>query len=181
MGNMIRTGGGENETRRHTASGQVSGRQEKSNMERERKRKGPMRPMPPSGHTHTQGGGRGGGGGGGAVRGGSGGQGRVQGRQHSDVSTARLPVSTRTLRGCLIGEGQLNIELIPSRRLVQDAHRNVRQPDDGSLEPRLYCLAKCKDVNCKEMKCKYCDEVYAGGAQLTVAAAQASSQAIFRP
>jgi hypothetical protein len=28
MGNMIRTGGGENETRRHTASGQVSGRQE---------------------------------------------------------------------------------------------------------------------------------------------------------
>jgi hypothetical protein len=43
----------------------------------------------------------------------SGGQGRVQGRQHSGVSTARLPVSTRTLRGCLIGEGQLNKEPIP--------------------------------------------------------------------
>jgi hypothetical protein len=40
MGNLIRirTGGGENETRRHTASGQVSGRQGRSNMERERKR-----------------------------------------------------------------------------------------------------------------------------------------------
>jgi hypothetical protein len=86
MGNMIRTGGGENETRRRTASGQVSGRQGRSNMERERKRKG------------------------GGGWGGSGGQGRVQGRQHSDVSTARLPVSARTLRGCLIciGEGQLN-------------------------------------------------------------------------
>jgi hypothetical protein len=56
-----------------------------------------MRIMPPSGHTPPRvGGGRGGG------EGGSGGQGRVQGRQHSDVSTARLPVSTRTLRGCLI-------------------------------------------------------------------------------
>jgi hypothetical protein len=51
MGNMIRTGaGGENETRRHTASGQVSGRQGMSNMERERKRKGPMGLiMPPLG------------------------------------------------------------------------------------------------------------------------------------
>jgi hypothetical protein len=29
----------------------------------------------------------------------------------------------------------------------------------------VYCLAKCKDGNCKEMKCKYCDEVFAGGAQ----------------
>jgi hypothetical protein len=51
-----------------------------------------------------------GGGAGGAARPvASGGQGRVQGRQHSDVSsTARLPVSTRTLRGCLTAEGQLN-------------------------------------------------------------------------
>jgi hypothetical protein len=29
----------------------------------------------------------------------------------------------------------------------------------------VYCLAKCKDGNCKEMKCKYCDEVCTGGAQ----------------
>jgi hypothetical protein len=29
----------------------------------------------------------------------------------------------------------------------------------------VYCLAKCKDGNCKEMKCKYCDEIFAGGAQ----------------
>ena len=61
MGNMIRTGGGENETRRSTASEQVSGRQGRSNMKRERKRKGPMRLMPPSGHTPPpgRGGGRG--------------------------------------------------------------------------------------------------------------------------
>ena len=65
MGNMIRTGGGENETRRSTASEQVSGRQGRSNMKRERKRKGPMRLMPPSGHTPPRGGG-----GEGAVRGG---------------------------------------------------------------------------------------------------------------
>jgi len=65
MGNMIRTGGGENETRRSTASEQVSGRQGRSNMKRERKRKGPMSLMPPSGHTPPQGGG-----GAGAVRGG---------------------------------------------------------------------------------------------------------------
>jgi hypothetical protein len=58
-------------------------------MERERKRKGPMGLIPPLG---------GGGGAGGCGGGGSGGQGRAQGRQHSDVSTARLPVSTRTLR-----------------------------------------------------------------------------------
>jgi hypothetical protein len=58
---MIRTGGGENETRRSTASEQVSGRQGRSNMKRERKRKGPMRQMPPSGHPPP---GRGGGGGG---------------------------------------------------------------------------------------------------------------------
>jgi hypothetical protein len=38
-----------------------------------------------------------------------------QGRQNSDVSTstAQLPVSAWTLRGCLIGEGQLNTELTP--------------------------------------------------------------------
>jgi hypothetical protein len=38
---------------------------------------------------------------------------------HSDVST-RLPVSTRTLRGCLIciGEGQLNKELITPLRIL---------------------------------------------------------------
>jgi hypothetical protein len=53
------------------------------------------------------------GGGRGRCGGGSGGQGRVQGRKHSDVSTARLPVSTRTLRGCLIGEGQLNKDISP--------------------------------------------------------------------
>jgi hypothetical protein len=49
MGNMIRirTGGGEDETRRHPASGQVSERQGRSNVERERKRKGPMGLMPP--------------------------------------------------------------------------------------------------------------------------------------
>jgi hypothetical protein len=47
------------------------------------------------------------------------GRGRVQGRQRalstpgSCVGTARLPVSTRTLRGCLVGESQLNKELIP--------------------------------------------------------------------
>jgi hypothetical protein len=29
----------------------------------------------------------------------------------------------------------------------------------------VYCLAKCKDGNCKEMKWKYCVEVFAGGAQ----------------
>jgi hypothetical protein len=29
----------------------------------------------------------------------------------------------------------------------------------------VHCLTKCKDGNCKEMKCKYCDEVFAGGAQ----------------
>jgi hypothetical protein len=50
---------------------------------------------------------------GGTTGGGSAGHGRVQGRQHSDVSTARLPVSTRTLRGCLIGEGQLNKDIFP--------------------------------------------------------------------
>jgi hypothetical protein len=72
MGNMIRTGGGENETRRHTASGQVSGRQGRSNMERERNRKGSMGLMPPS--VHPQGGG------GDGAGGGSGGQGGVQGR-----------------------------------------------------------------------------------------------------
>jgi hypothetical protein len=47
--------------------------------------------------------------------GGSGGQGRIQGRQHSDVGTARLPVSTQTLRvvaSYAIGEGQLDKELI---------------------------------------------------------------------
>jgi hypothetical protein len=101
--------------RRSTASEQVSGRQGRSNVKRERKRKGPMRLMPPSGHTHTPSeGGGGGGGGAGAGRGGPrGGQGRVQGRQHSDVSTARLPVSTRTLRGCLIGEGQVNKDIFP--------------------------------------------------------------------
>jgi hypothetical protein len=27
------------------------------------------------------------------------------------------------------------------------------------------CLARCKDGNCKQMKCKYCDEVSAGAAQ----------------
>jgi hypothetical protein len=41
----------------------------------------------------------------------------------------------------------------------------------------VYCLAKCKDGNCKEMKCKYCDGVYTGGrAQLTVAAAAEASK-----
>ena len=29
----------------------------------------------------------------------------------------------------------------------------------------VYCIAKCKDGNCKEMKYKYCGEVFAGGAQ----------------
>jgi hypothetical protein len=29
----------------------------------------------------------------------------------------------------------------------------------------VYCLAKCRDGNCKEMQCKYCDAVYTGGAQ----------------
>ena len=28
----------------------------------------------------------------------------------------------------------------------------------------VYCIVQCKDGNCKEMKCKYCDEVFAGGA-----------------
>jgi hypothetical protein len=46
------------------------------------------------------------GGGAGVVRGGhSGGRGSDQGGQRGDVSTERLPASTRTLRGCLIGEG----------------------------------------------------------------------------
>jgi hypothetical protein len=35
----------------------------------------------------------------------SGGQGRDQGTQRSDVSTEQLPASTRTSRGCLVGEG----------------------------------------------------------------------------
>jgi hypothetical protein len=58
-----------------------------------------------------------GGGGAGVVRGGSGGRGSDQGGQRGDVSTERLPASTRTLRGCLIGEGQLNKELIPPSAL----------------------------------------------------------------
>jgi hypothetical protein len=64
---MIRTGGGENETRRSTASEQGSGRQGRSNMKRERKRKGPVSLMPPSGHPPPPGWGGGGGGAGGAV------------------------------------------------------------------------------------------------------------------
>jgi hypothetical protein len=50
-------------------------------MERERKRKGPIGPMPGA-HTPREGGG-----------GGSSGQGKAQGRQHSDVSTVQLPSS----------------------------------------------------------------------------------------
>jgi hypothetical protein len=88
MGNTIRTGGGEDvEIRRHTSSGQVHGRQGRSNMERERIATRTMGLMPPSEHPPP-----------GRVRG----RCRVQGRHHSDVSTARLPVSARTLRGCLI-------------------------------------------------------------------------------
>jgi hypothetical protein len=57
--------------------------------------------MPPSGHTPPQGRGW--------CGGGSGGRGSDQGGQRGDVSTERLPASTRTLRGCLIiGEGWLN-------------------------------------------------------------------------
>jgi hypothetical protein len=97
---------------------------------RERKRKGPMRLMPPSPPPPPPGGGGGGGG--------SGGQGRVQGRQHSDVSTARLPVSARTLRGCLIGEGQLNKELIPPALGPPFSARSIR--------PRYSLAALCLSV-----------------------------------
>jgi hypothetical protein len=64
MGNMIRTGGGENETRRHTGKREA---REEQHGERERKRKGPMGLMPPAGHPPPQGGVGGGGGAGGAV------------------------------------------------------------------------------------------------------------------
>jgi hypothetical protein len=68
-------------------------------------------------------------------------------RQHSDVSAARLPVSTRTLRvvACLIGEVQLRRQELtppgraPYRRPRKDATANwipndaarTRPPDPG--------------------------------------------------
>jgi hypothetical protein len=49
------------------------------------------------------------------------------------------------------------------RMPVATARTFVRQPEDGSLKPRLHTStaspSECKDGNCKEMKCKYCDEV----------------------
>jgi hypothetical protein len=82
---------------------------------------GPPPPPPP------------GGGGGGVRGGGSGGQGRAQGRQRSDVGTARLPVSTRTLRGCLTGEGRLNKDKEPiPPALCPPYHRRPSDPDGAS-------------------------------------------------
>jgi hypothetical protein len=103
-------------------------------MKRERKRKGPMRLMPPSGHTHPQGGG----GGGGAGEGGSGGQGRVQGRQHSDVSTARLENPTWILANLAPGRGGAHTEAGLWKTARCDSLRRSRAgAPGGGAAPRL--------------------------------------------
>jgi hypothetical protein len=129
MGNMlIKTGGGEDQRRKTEARSERAGKR-KARDEQHRARKKAKRTnganAPLGAHTHStpstphppREGGAAGGGGARCEGRGSSGQCRVQVRQHSGVSTARFPVSTRTLRDCLvcIGEGQLNKEPIPSR------------------------------------------------------------------
>jgi hypothetical protein len=90
----------------------------------------------------------------------------VQGGQHSDVRTARLPVSTQTLRSCLIDGGQLNKELIPLRhppRALPALGRNrlhapslaspgfwllAASPEFSSSCPFMYFLLVNTDARC---------------------------------
>jgi hypothetical protein len=108
---------GKNTAERSKRAGKQKAREEQQQQgaRKKAKRTNATKPPPLGAHTPT----------GGGERGGSGGQGQVQGGHHSDVSRSPpwLPVSTRTLRGCLIGEGQLNKELIPPKQ-----HKTTRSP-----------------------------------------------------